>query len=79
MMIDSADAGTVPVTRFEILDAVENVFVGLPVTKTQIVDTARDAQARAEVLHTLARLDDYRRFGSIRDLWADLKDVPVEL
>lgn len=78
MMIDSAAAGTVPVTRFEILDAVESAFGGPPVTKSQIVDTARDAQARAEVLHTLARLDDYRRFSSIRDLWVDLKDVPVE-
>lgn len=79
MMIDSPDAGTVPVTRFEILDAVESAFVGPAVTKSQIIEAARDAQARTEVLHTLDRLDDYRRFGSIRDLWTDLKDVPVEL
>jgi hypothetical protein len=63
----------------EILDLVEGAFVGPSVTKTEVLEFARDLGARPEVLHTLTRLDADRRFGTPRDLWADLPDVPVEL
>lgn len=75
--IDPA-AGIVPVTRLEILDAVEGAFVRPPVTKSEVLESARDAGARDELLATLNRLRD-RRLRSTRDLWADLKDVPVDL
>ncbi len=71
-------AGAVPVTRFEILDVVEEAFVRPPVTKSELVESARDAGARDELLVTLNRLRD-RRFSNARDLWADLEDVPVDL
>ncbi|MPZ65901.1 MAG: DUF2795 domain-containing protein [Pseudonocardiaceae bacterium] len=70
-------AGAVPVTRFEILDAVEGAFVRRPVTKSELLESARDAGARVELLATLNRLRD-RRFSNARDLWADLEDVPVD-
>jgi hypothetical protein len=71
-------AGAVPVTRFEIVDAVEAAFVRPPVTKSELLESARDAGARHELLATLNRLRD-RRFSNARDLWADLDDVPVDL
>jgi hypothetical protein len=66
------------VTRFEILDAVEGAFVRPPVTKSELLESARDAGARDELLATLNRLRD-RRFSNARDLWADLEDVPVDV
>lgn len=65
-------------TWFELLDAVEWAFVRPPVTKSELLASARDAGARDELLVTLNRLRD-RRFGTTRDLWADLEDVPVDL
>ena len=65
-------------TRFEIADIVEAAFVRPPVTKPELLAAARDAGARDELLTTLNRLRD-RRFSTLRDLWADLEDVPVEL
>lgn len=75
--IDPA-TGIVPVTRLEILDAVEGAFVRPPVTTSEVLESARDAGARDELLATLKRLRD-RRLRSTRDLWADLEDVPVDL
>lgn len=78
VIIVDSKAETVPVTRFEILDAVEGAFVHRPVTKSDLLESARDAGARVELLATLNRLRD-RRFSHARDLWADLQDVPVDL
>lgn len=56
----------------------EGAFVRPPVTKAEVLESARDAGARDELIATLHRLQD-RRFSTTRDLWADLHDVPVDL
>jgi hypothetical protein len=78
-MPSALDHPSPPVTRMEILDLIEHAFAAPPTTKLDILTAAADNGARPEVLDTLGRLDGDRRFGSPRDLWLDLADVPVEL
>jgi hypothetical protein len=73
------DGSPRPVTRMEILDVVEDAFVGSWVSKDEILGAARDQGARPALLLTLERLDAERRFTTVRDMWADLADVPVDL
>lgn len=78
-MTTAFDSSPRPVTRMEILDLVEGAFIGPWTSKDEILDVARDQGARAAVLRTLERLDAERRFGTVRDMWADLADVPVDV
>ncbi|MBW0115821.1 DUF2795 domain-containing protein [Pseudonocardia abyssalis] len=78
-MTHDSQSGQHPVTRMEILDVVEGVFVGHITTKIDILAAAQDHGARGPVLDTLARLDGDRRFVSPHDLWIDLADVPVDV
>ncbi|GAB3556053.1 hypothetical protein J2S53_003290 [Actinopolyspora lacussalsi] len=66
-----------PVTRLEILDAVDKAFEAPPTATSDILVTAEDSGARTALLEVLHRLPE-KRFGSVRELWEHLPDVPVE-
>lgn len=65
------------VCRMEIADCVEGAFHGAPLSSTDIIEFASDHGARTPVLRVLSRLHApvYRE---LRELWAELGDVPVE-
>lgn len=65
------------VTRSEIADHVEEAFSSPAVSPAALVDQARRSGARPAVIAQLRRL---RRaeYGSLRDLWSELGDLPVE-
>ncbi len=65
------------VCRTEIADCVEDAFVGLPVSSTDLVEFAADHGARSPVLQVLGRLHG-GTYRDLRDLWSELGDVPVE-
>jgi len=75
--MDSTPTRQARVTRMGILDLVEDAFGRDGATRSDILQTARDNRADLPTLATLERLQD-RRFRSVRDLWTDLPDVPVE-
>lgn len=65
------------VSRMEIADCVEAAFSGRAVSPSELVEYAAGHGARAPVLDVLGRLshDGYR---TLRDLWGELDDVPIE-
>lgn len=64
------------VTRVEIADCVRQAFQGEEVLVSAVlVSAARARGARPEVLSTLELLDG--RYCNVRELWADLPDIPV--
>lgn len=71
------DQSPAPLTRLEILDAIEQVFATPPVTTSEILATAEESGARAELLAALRQLPE-RRFDNVRDLWNYLSDIPVD-
>lgn len=75
--MDSTPIQQIPVTRMDILDLVEEAFGREGATRSEILQSARDNRADSLTVATLEHLQD-RRFRSVRDLWADLPDVPVE-
>jgi Protein of unknown function (DUF2795) len=64
------------VTRVEIAEAVRAAFEGSSANRSELLAAATAAHARAEVLETLAALPD-GRFREIRNLWEDLRHLPV--
>jgi hypothetical protein len=74
MPIDSEQR---PVTRIEIIDALEGVFDGRQLTRQELVDTANDRKARLAVVDALGRLPD-RGYWQPQQLWFELPEVPVE-
>ncbi|OZM76600.1 hypothetical protein [Pseudonocardia sp. MH-G8] len=66
------------VTRMEILDAVEDVFGPSGAAKADIIDRAECYGARPALIEVLARLDEAGRCATVRNLWKDLPDVPIE-
>lgn len=77
-MSDSAGQHTAQVTRMQLLELVEGAFTRTGATKEDIVATARDHHANPAVLQALDRLDPNRKFATVRDMWADLPDLPVD-
>ena len=75
---DTVAAVGAPVTRLEILDAIDPAFDERALTKHDLVDTAIASDARPGVLELLRTLPDDERFRERVDLWAHLPDVPVE-
>ncbi|MDZ7676038.1 MAG: hypothetical protein U5K30_13350 [Acidimicrobiales bacterium] len=71
-----ATIGT-PVTRVEILDALDDVFDGGALSKYDLVDAAIAASARPGVLELLRTLPEDQRLRQRADLWEHLPDVPV--
>lgn len=64
-------------TRVEIADHVETAFDYGPANRDELLEAAHASNARHEVLAVLERLPE-RRYRTLRQLWTDLDDVPVE-
>lgn len=67
-----------PVTRLEILDALDDAFDAGALSKHDLVDAAIAANASPGVLELLRTLPEDERFRQRVDLWAHLPDVPVD-
>jgi hypothetical protein len=65
-------------SRSEIADSIGGAFTGAPLTRGEMIEAGRASSAPEEVLLALASLPEDKRFASIRDLWPDLPDLPVE-
>lgn len=65
-----------PVTRVELLQAVEHGFNRGSADLDALLDAAREAGARSAVLETIGRLPNLPVRGP-RDLWEYLPNVPV--
>lgn len=65
-------------SRSEIADAIGAAFTGGALTREEMIEAGRAAAASEEVLLALASLPKDKRFGSVRDLWPDLPELPVE-
>lgn len=65
------------VTRSEIADHVEEAFLGAGASdRVELIEKAERSGARPEVIAALQRLPD-KRYSSLRQLWADLPELPV--
>jgi hypothetical protein len=76
-MVLSTTSDPVPVTRIEILDAVEEVFDMPPVSAVDLVETARARGSRPQVLDTLRRVPG-KQFRHPVELWTHLPDLPID-
>jgi hypothetical protein len=65
------------VDRTEIADCLEAAFLGEPLSSSDLVEFAAAHGARSPVLKVLGRLDG-SVYRSLRELWRELADVPVE-
>lgn len=77
-MTGVASGTTAMVTRAEIADLIYSAFKEGAVSRGELIETARAAGARPEVLATLTQLPD-NHYGHLRQLWVDLPHIPVEL
>jgi hypothetical protein len=66
-----------PVSRVEIVEHVATTFMGTPVSREQLVESARQAGARPAVLQLLEQLSG-GPFREVRELWPAMPDVPIE-
>jgi hypothetical protein len=64
------------VSRMELAQHIETAFARGPVTQTGLLDAATVSAARSAVLAVIERLPN-RTYGSIRDLWYELPDLPI--
>lgn len=67
-----------PVTRLELIAALSSAFGSASVSSAQLIEAARAAHARKEVLEALSQVDPDASFRSIRDLWTVFPDMPVD-
>ncbi|MPZ26905.1 MAG: DUF2795 domain-containing protein [Micromonosporaceae bacterium] len=65
-----------PVTRTELADHIETAFIAGPATRTDLLAAAVTNNARTQAIEALHRLPD-KTYSGIRDLWADLPEVPI--
>lgn len=73
----SADHLSGTVTRTEILHAVRAAFDGTGATKPVLLAAAEHAHARPEAIEILNRLPEHAELRHVRELWAQLPDLPV--
>lgn len=66
-----------PVTRMEIVDAVEQAFDRGGAERSEVLAAAVLRNARPDVIATLEELPE-RRFSDVRELWVELPHVPVD-
>lgn len=64
-------------TRTLIVSCVQPAFVATPTTKAAMLKAALDAHASPEILDLLHGLPA-RNYGSVRELWSVLPQLPVE-
>lgn len=67
-----------PVCRGEIADYLEDAFAGPPISPESLVEFAADHGARPPVIEVLSRLHE-REYRTLRDLWNELADIPLEV
>ncbi|WP_092555998.1 DUF2795 domain-containing protein [Actinoplanes derwentensis] len=60
----------------ELVQHLETAFAAGPVTSAGLLDAATVSAARPAVLAVLEQLPK-RSYGTIRDLWYELPDLPV--
>lgn len=65
------------VTRMELVDHIETAFTARPVSRSDLLAAATSSHARPEVIEVLRQLPEVAVYHGIRDLWAELADVPV--
>jgi hypothetical protein len=66
-------------TRVEIAGAVRDAFGSGSAGREELVRCARVAGARGEVIALLEALPMDRRYRGLREIWADIPDVPVRV
>lgn len=64
------------VTRTELANHIEAAFASGAATRDNLLAYAITSHARPEVITVIQGLPD-KNYGSIRDLWYDLHEVPV--
>lgn len=69
-------ATRMPRTRTEVAAAIASAFTLHGVGRDVLVERARHAGARSEVVAVLERLPA-RDYSDLRQVWADLPDMPV--
>jgi Protein of unknown function (DUF2795) len=65
-----------PTTRTELAYHIRDAFTTGPATRSDLLAAAIATKARPQAIETLHRLPD-KTYTSIRDLWHDLPDVPI--
>lgn len=65
-----------PVTRMELVDHIESAFGTGPAGRSDLLAAATASHARPEVIEVLHGLPD-GPYRTVRDLWAELADMPV--
>ncbi|MDZ7917276.1 MAG: DUF2795 domain-containing protein [Rhodococcus sp. (in: high G+C Gram-positive bacteria)] len=65
-----------PVTRDEIIDAIEPAFDRRSATRDDLLAEAESNGARGAVTTVLSELPDDRHFPTVRDIWAHLNVAP---
>jgi hypothetical protein len=65
-----------PTTRTELANHIRAAFTTGPATRSDLLAAAVATNARPQTIDTLRRLPD-KTYTSIRDLWPDLPDVPI--
>lgn len=68
-----------PVTRLELISALSSTFGTASMSSAQLIEGAREADARTEVIETLSLIDSEASFRTIRDLWTVFPDMPVDV
>jgi len=73
----TAETLETPVTRMEIAKAVGHALTNTgDADRAQLIEAAREAGARHEVLLVLDQLGG-RGYSDLRQLWGDLPELPV--
>lgn len=66
------------VTRTELANSIEAAFVGGPASRDTLLAYAAGSKARPQAIALLQQLPD-KTYTGLRDLWYELRDVPVTL
>jgi hypothetical protein len=61
----------------ELVDHIETAFTTGATSRSDLLAAATASHARPEVIEVLRRLPEAGVYRSVRNLWAELADVPV--
>lgn len=75
-MTSDGGSGQIALTRTEVAAAIGNAFGLHAVGRDALLECARHAGARSEVVAALQRLPA-REYNDLRQVWADLPDMAV--
>jgi hypothetical protein len=64
------------VTRIEVVQELGEAFPGAGLSKGELVEEAHRRGVRSEMVRLLERLPE-RRYRHVRELWAQVPEVPV--